>query len=87
MILSRVFPLEGNLGYQDFQDLVLEKVNGTRISSLSQLKTLLQSEQNSYFAFELSGGKIAFFTKKEILDLQQELQSTYKLGRSYNLEE
>lgn len=87
VILSRVFPLEGNLGYQDFQDLVLEKVNGTRISSLSQLKTLLQSEQNSYFAFELSGGKIAFFTKKEILDLQQELQSTYKLGRSYNLEE
>lgn len=87
VILSRVFPLEGNLGYQDFQDLVLEKVNGTRISSLSQLKTLLQSEQNSYFAFEMSGGKIAFFTKREILDLQQELQSTYKLGRSYNLEE
>lgn len=87
VILSRVFPLEGNLGYQDFQDLVLEKVNGTRISSLSQLKTLLQSEQTTYYAFELSGGKIAFFTKKEILELQQELQSTYKLGRSYNLED
>lgn len=87
VILSRVFPLEGNLGYQDFQDLVLEKVNGTRISSLSQLKNLLQSEQTTYYAFELSGGKIAFFTKKEILDLQQELQSTYKLGRSYNLED
>lgn len=87
VILSRVFPLEGNLGYQEFQDLVLEKVNGTRISSLSQLKNLLQSEETTYYAFELSGGKIAFFTKKEILDLQQELQTTYKLGRSYNLED
>ncbi|TGL86852.1 PDZ domain-containing protein [Leptospira congkakensis] len=87
VILSRVFPLEGNLGYQEFQDLVLEKVNGTRITSLSQLKTLLQSEDTTYYAFELSGGKIAFFTRKEILDLQQELQLTYKLGRAYNLED
>lgn len=87
VILSRVFPLEGNLGYQEFQDLVLEKVNGIRVTSLSQLKSLLQSEDATYFAFELSGGKIAFFTRKEILDLQQELQSTYKLGRSYNLED
>ncbi|TGK80812.1 PDZ domain-containing protein [Leptospira montravelensis] len=87
VILSRVFPLEGNLGYQEFQDLVLEKVNGTRVTSLSQLKNLLQSEEATYYAFELSGGKIAFFSRKEILDLQQELQSTYKLGRSYNLED
>ncbi|MCW7491282.1 PDZ domain-containing protein [Leptospira sp. 2 VSF19] len=87
VILSRVFPLEGNLGYQEFQDLVLEKVNGTRVTSLSQLKNLLQSEDATYYAFELSGGKIAFFTRKEILDLQQELQSTYKLERSYNLED
>lgn len=87
VILSRVFPLEGNLGYQEFQDLVLEKVNGTRITSLSQLKSLLQSEDTTYYAFELSGGKIAFFTRREILDLQQELQLTYKLGRSYNLED
>lgn len=87
VILSRVFPLEGNLGYQEFQDLVLEKVNGTRVTSLSQLKTLLQSEETTYYAFELSGGKIAFFTRKEILDLQQELQLTYKLGRAYNLED
>ncbi|MCW7479857.1 PDZ domain-containing protein [Leptospira kanakyensis] len=87
VILSRVFPLEGNLGYQDFQDLVLEKVNGTRITSLGQLKTLLQSEDTTYYAFELSGGKIAFFSRREILDLQQELQLTYKLGRAYNLED
>lgn len=87
VILSRVFPLEGNLGYQEFQDLVLEKVNGTRVTSLSQLKTLLQSEETTYYAFELSGGKIAFFTRREILDLQQELQLTYKLGRAYNLED
>lgn len=87
VILSRAFPLEGNLGYHDFSDLVLEKVNGIRITSLLQLKTLIQKDEKGYFAMEFSGGKIAFFSRKELLDLEQELQNTYRLVKTQNLEE
>ncbi|TGN10162.1 PDZ domain-containing protein [Leptospira ilyithenensis] len=87
VILSRVFPLEGNVGYQDFQDLILETVNGARVTSLNQLKAKLDKDDTGYFAFEFSGGKIAVFTRKDIQMLQSELQSTYKIGKVQNLEE
>ncbi len=87
VILSRVFPLEGNLGYHDFSDIVLEKVNGIRITSLSQLKDMIQTDDKGYFAFEFSGGKIAFFSRREIMELEQELQNTYRIGKTQNIQE
>lgn len=87
VILSRVFPLEGNLGYHDFSDIVLEKVNGIRITSLSQLKNMIQTDDKGYFAFEFSGGKIAFFSRREIIELEQELQNTYRMGKTQNIQE
>lgn len=87
VILSRVFPLEGNVGYQEFQDLILETVNGVRITSLDTLRKVLENEQRGYFAFEFSGGKIAIFTLRDIVDLKTELQTVYKIDRLQNLSE
>ncbi len=87
VILSRVFPLEGNVGYQDFQDLILETVNGVRITSLEQLKAKIEKEEVSSFAFEFSGGKVAIFSRRDLLDLRTELQSVYKIDRIQNLED
>lgn len=87
VILSRVFPLDGNAGYQDFQDLILETVNGARITSLEQLKTKMDREDTNSFAFEFSGGKIAIFSRRDIVDLKTELQNIYKIDRIQNLEE
>ncbi len=87
VILSRVFPLDGNVGYQEFQDLILETVNGSRITSLSQLKAKLDNEEINNFAFEFSGGKIAIFSRRDILDLKTELQNFYKIDRIQNLED
>ncbi|MDF3818505.1 PDZ domain-containing protein [Leptospira sp. 96542] len=86
VILSRVFPLAGNLGYHEFQDLVLEKLNGIRITSLVQLKEMIQKDEKGYFAFEFSGGKFAFYTRKDLLDLEREIQSSYTIERTQNLE-
>jgi len=85
IILSRVFPLDGNVGYQDFQDLILETVNGVKISSLGQLKETLEREETNSFAFEFSGGKIAIFTRRDLVDLKSELQNIYKIDRIQNL--
>ncbi|TGN17185.1 PDZ domain-containing protein [Leptospira idonii] len=87
VILSRVFPLEGNLGYHEFQDLILEKVNGVRITSLSQLKTKIETDDIDYFAFEFSGGKFTVFTRRDLQALQSELQSAYKIDRFQNLQD
>ncbi len=87
VILSRVFPLDGNVGYQDFQDLILETVNGSRITSLQQLKSKIDREDTNIFAFEFSGGKIALFTRRDLVDLKTELQNIYKIDRTQNLED
>jgi hypothetical protein len=77
--------LDGNVGYQDFQDLILETVNGVKISSLGQLKETLEREETNSFAFEFSGGKIAIFTRRDLVDLKSELQNIYKIDRIQNL--
>jgi hypothetical protein len=87
VILSRVFPLDGNVGYQDFQDLILETVNGVRITSLEQLKAKIDKEETDSYAFEFSGGKVAIFTRRDLVDLKSELQNIYKIDRIQNLED
>ncbi|MDZ4724548.1 MAG: hypothetical protein SH817_00215 [Leptospira sp.] len=85
VILSRVFPLDGNVGYQDFQDLILQTVNGVRITSLAQLKDKIELEDKPSYAFEFSGGKIAILTRRDLVDLRTELQNIYKIDRFQNL--
>jgi len=87
VILSRVFPMNGNTGYQDWQDLVLQTVNGDRISTLKQLKDKIETSNTKYFAFEFSGGKIAVFSRADLKTMEEELISSYKISKPQNIEE
>lgn len=87
VILSRVFPAEGNSGYHDFQDLILQTVNGERITSLGQLKRKIEQSEGNYLAFEFSGGKVAVFTRSDLKQIQNEIFSLYKISRLSNLDD
>jgi PDZ domain len=56
VLLSQVLPDVYNLGYQDARQLVLVKVNGRRISYLSDLEAALDKPTNGYHILEFMKG-------------------------------
>ncbi len=56
VILSQVLPDPFNLGYEDQRYLVVDKVNGRRVSYLSDLKAALQKPVNGYNIIEFMKG-------------------------------
>ena len=52
VLLSQVLPDPYNIGYQEQKWLVLDKVNGQRISRLSDLRQALDKPQNGYHIIE-----------------------------------
>jgi hypothetical protein len=57
VILSSVLPEPFNLGYFDLQQLVLERVNGRRISWLRDLRDALAHPQGDFHLFEFLKGE------------------------------
>ena len=52
VVLSQVLPDVYNIGYQDLKYLVLDKVNGERVSHLSDLRDALQKPVNGFHALQ-----------------------------------
>jgi len=52
VILSQVLPDAYNIGYQDQKGLVVDKVNGQRISKLADLREALKNPQNGFHIIE-----------------------------------
>jgi len=87
VILSRVFSVEGNAGYHEFQDLVLQTVNGDRITSLFQLKRKIEESDAKYIAMEFSGGKLAVFSRADLRQIREQVLTTYRISRLQNLDD
>lgn len=85
VLLSRVLPDEKNKGYLDFQDLILNSVNGKSVSNLRELKRILKSEQTEFISFEFSGQKTIIFKKDEIPFINQNILRSYKLKSLDNI--
>ncbi len=52
VLLSQVLPDTYNIGYQDQKGLVVDKVNGQRISKLADLRLALEKPQNGFHVIE-----------------------------------
>ncbi|MCZ8239223.1 MAG: PDZ domain-containing protein [Leptospiraceae bacterium] len=85
VLLSRVLPDERNLGYQEFQDLIVQKVNGSNIFNLKELKKAIQANKNEYLTIELSGGKIIILRTDTIREIDTNILNNYKLKYLDNL--
>jgi hypothetical protein len=57
VILSQVLPDPYNIGYQEQKYLVVDKVNGQRISRLPELREALQKSENGFHRIEMMRGE------------------------------
>ncbi|NCN08626.1 MAG: PDZ domain-containing protein [Leptospira sp.] len=85
VILSRVLPDQKNLGYQEFQDLIVQKVNGENIFNLKDLKKRILSNNSEYVSIEFSGGKIIIIRSDIIAEIDRNILNNYKLKYLDNL--
>lgn len=56
VVLTAILPDPVNLGYQDLRFLVLEELNGTRISKLSDIEKALTSSSDGFHRFKFARG-------------------------------
>lgn len=82
VLLSLVLPDAFNLGYQDLRALVVVKVNGVAISTISGLKEALQRPRNGFHEIEFMRGDSL---KRLVLDANQLDAATARVLERYNI--
>jgi hypothetical protein len=58
VLLSQVFPDPYNIGYQEQKYLVVDRVNGQRVSFLTDLREALQKPVNGFHVIEFKPGEV-----------------------------
>jgi hypothetical protein len=87
VILSRVLPVAQNSGIHEFQDLILNKVNGKTVSNLMELKKLIRNSGESQFVFEFSGNRFVVFEKETLMEIDRNILNSYNLKSLDNIGE
>ena len=82
MLLSLVLPDAYNLGYQDSRYLVLEKVNGRKVSRLPELRDALQHPEGGYHVLELARGESL---QRIVLDAAETDAATQRILKRYSI--
>ncbi len=85
VILSQVLPDSFTLGYEDLRYLVVDKVNGQRVSYLSDLKAALRKPVNGYNIIEFM--KSNSLRRMVIGAGEAERQATARVLRRYGIDE
>jgi hypothetical protein len=83
VVLSSVLPDVFNLGYQELRNLVVEKVNGRRVSYLGQLEEALRQPSEGYHVFEFMAGETL---QRLVIDAQQLEAATRRVLERYGIE-
>jgi hypothetical protein len=87
VILSRPLLHPNNQGYQSFQDLILDQVNGINVLHLKHLKEIIQQNKREFLAFDFSGGRTIVFRKEELNQINSDILKSYNLNSLDNLGE
>ncbi len=82
VLLSLVLPDSYNLGYQDYRYLVLDKVNGVKITALPELKEALDHPKGAFHVIEFLPGETV---QKMVLDAVQLKSATQRVMFDYRL--
>jgi hypothetical protein len=85
VLLSHVLPDAYNIGYQDQKYVVLDKVNGQRVSRLSELRDALQRPQGGFHVIEFARGDS--LRRMVLAAGDAEREATARVLQHYGIEE
>jgi S1-C subfamily serine protease len=85
VILNRVLPDTVNQGYQFYKDLVLLRVNGTRVKDLAQMKTLIECSGERFVVFDFAGETTIVVDRKLAIEREQDLKKNYNINSTVNI--
>ncbi|MDB6129461.1 MAG: hypothetical protein JWM04_568 [Verrucomicrobiales bacterium] len=83
VLLSQVLPDSANLGYQDYRFMVVDKVNGKKISVLQDIEEALKNPQNGFQVFEFMKGDNL---QKLVMDAGEAKLATERILARYGIE-
>jgi hypothetical protein len=83
IVLSQVLPDSFNLGYQEVRHIVLERVNGQKISSLRDLQSALASSRDGFYMLEFLKGETL---QRIVLDAAQLDAATRRVLQRYGID-
>jgi hypothetical protein len=83
VVLSQVLPDIYTLGYQDARNLVLERVNGRKISRLDDILVALREPRNGFHEFEFLKGESL---QRIVLDAATLNAATQRVLERYGIE-
>jgi len=87
VVLNRVLPSAANIGYHDWQDRVLAKLNGHRFHNLPELVHLIETASEPVLVFENDEGQMIVLDRQQVEAEREQLLRTYGIpaDRSDNL--
>jgi S1-C subfamily serine protease len=82
VLLSSVLPDAANLGYQELRDLIVERVNGRAIFSLTDLRQAFASPEGGFHVVEFLAGQ---GTARAVLDAGEAQAAAARLQQAYGV--
>jgi hypothetical protein len=83
VVLSQLLPDIFNIGYQDARNLVVERVNGQKVSYLSDLQQALQKPSSGFHIFEFMKGETL---QRLVLEARELDAATGRVLQRYGIE-
>lgn len=87
VLLTKVLADEVNLGYHDIDNVIIEKVNGKKISGIKDLVEAIENNTGIYHILEDDTGKKIILKKEKVDKYSSRILQTYRIesDRSANL--
>lgn len=83
VLLSAVLPDPFTIGYQEYRFLVVDQVNGRKISRLSDLASAIEPAQGQFHVIDFAPGE---YVHRIVLDAQQAGPSTQRVLKRFGIE-
>jgi hypothetical protein len=83
VLLSSVLPDTANLGYQELRDLIVERVNGSPVASLADLRRAFASPGGGFHVVEFVAGQAA---ARLVLDAGEAEAAAARVREAYGVE-
>ena len=88
IILNQVIPHEINIGFHDWQYMVLDKVNGKKIRDIKDLVSVIRGNEDRFTLFEMADEEKIVIDNKFVKEAEKEMYEDYGIpsGMSKNLQ-
>jgi S1-C subfamily serine protease len=85
IIVSRVLPDSVNQGYQFYRDLVLLRVNGTRVKDLAHMKALIERSGERFVVLDFAGETTIVLDRKLAAERESDIKKSYNINSTVNI--